>query len=35
MAVISPRGYDEPEDFIPWTDASGVWLAARIEGTNP
>jgi hypothetical protein len=27
--------FEEPEEFIPWTSASAVWLAARIEGTNP
>ncbi len=34
-SFLALDAYDEPEDFIPWTDASGDWLAARIEGTAP
>lgn len=27
--------YQAPEDFINWTDLSGLWLAAEIRGTSP
>jgi hypothetical protein len=32
---LAVDAFEEPENFEPWTNASGFWLAARIEGTSP
>jgi hypothetical protein len=35
LTTVAVGSYQEPEQFIGWTDFSGLWLGAEIRGTIP